>query len=195
MVHVNIFLHQCKIFSNRTIFSLNILSTHSWKNGVIERKYHHILDTTRTLLMSTFIPRYLYEEAFLTALSSLYHSIFLVRMYFSIFSTFNSQFDCVCFALLPFMNVTSFPLVQSNAYFLGIVLLTKGVSVMILSIDVYVLLVMLNFLNRFLIMQLRQILIFRFFNLPLPLLLSLLNLHPYLHQLSLALYPYYYTCI
>ena len=66
---------------------------------------------------------------------------------------------------------------------------------MILSIDVYVLLVMLNFLNRFLIMQLRQILIVRSFNLPLPLLLSLLNLHPYLHQLSLALYPYYYTCI
>jgi len=43
------------------------------------------------------------------------------------------------------MNVTSFPLVQLNAYFLGIVILTKGIGVVILPIDIYVLLVMLHF--------------------------------------------------
>ena len=87
-----------------------------------------------------------------------------------------------------FMNMTGFSFIESNVYFLDIVLLTKGISVMTLSIDVYVLLIMLHFSKIFLISQLRQILIFHFFNLPFPLLLPVLNLYQHL-LLSLALDP------
>jgi len=44
-----------------------------------------------------------------------------------------------------YMNVTSFFIIQSNIYFFGITLLTKGIGVMAPSIDIYVLFIMLNF--------------------------------------------------
>ena len=115
MVHVNIFFHQCKIFSNRTIFSLNILSTHSWKNGVIERKYHHILDTTRALLISTFVPHYLWAEAILIVVLINITPSFLLDDTSPYLRLFNSQLIIplivdlvVCVSPSSSMNVWNF---------------------------------------------------------------------------------------
>ena len=76
------------------------------KNVVAERKNHHLLEVTRTLLIDMNVLKYFYEDAVLTAcylinrcllefLMVIYHNIFFIPNMTCFLSP--RIFDCVCF--------------------------------------------------------------------------------------------------
>jgi len=80
MVHVNIFLHQWKIILNHIILSQQSCPHTHEQNDITEKKHRHIIDTTRPLLISALVPRYLSVEPLFTVVLHInYQSIFLVR--------------------------------------------------------------------------------------------------------------------
>ena len=80
------------------------------QNGVAERKHRHIIETTRTLLLSSNLPKVFWGEAALTAIylinrlpsSSInmdtpYHKLFVKHLIY----LHLRPFGYVCFVLLP----------------------------------------------------------------------------------------------
>jgi len=52
--------------SEGTLAQLSCPSAHA-QNSVVERKHHHLIETTRTFLISLFVPSYFWGEAVSTA--------------------------------------------------------------------------------------------------------------------------------
>ena len=151
---MNMFLHQRKIFSNNMVLSLsNLVHIHE-QNGVAKRKYRHILNTTRALLVPVSFLVIFGQKALLTVVILINITpSFLLDDTSPDSYLFNSQFDysslhifrCICFPFYLLMNVQTVPHTV-KCIFLGYSPSQEGISVMILSLDVYVLLVMLPLL-------------------------------------------------
>jgi len=95
---------------DRTIHQTSCTDTPE-QNGVAERKHRHIVETARSLLLSTFVPSEFWEEAVLTALIlittiSYSHSSCLSpfeKLYWRHVPDYSSfrVFGYICFVLCP----------------------------------------------------------------------------------------------
>jgi hypothetical protein len=144
--------------SEGTLAQLSCPSAHA-QNGVVERKCHHIIETARTLLISSFVPSHFWGEAVSTA-------VYLINRQPSsnlsnkcpsevLFGTPPSYdhlriFGCTCYVLLAPRVHTKLTAQSVGAFFYAIVLSIKVITAMILLLTTYVSHVMWSLLRTIL---------------------------------------------
>src|SRR3954467_11599215 len=105
-------------------FTNNHALTHQ-QNVTAERKHRHLLDVTRSLLLSASMPKSYWAEAVLTATllinitpsSAIGHDTPCSRMHTTSFDyTVLRTFGCVCYELLPLMKRTNCHRSHADAY-------------------------------------------------------------------------------
>jgi hypothetical protein len=98
------------------------------QNGIAERKHHHILETSRPLLLSSELPPHFWAEAISTAVflinrqpSSVLHRCTPYERLFGHSSHYSHLrcFRCVCFVLLPPRERTKLTAQSVECVFLG----------------------------------------------------------------------------
>ena len=134
----------------------------SQQNGRAERKLRHILDTVRALLLSTKVPAPFWGEATL-------HVVHAINFISSPIIQNQTPYECL-FGSPPkyhhirsfgstvsfffsHMSITNLSLGQDFVVFLAMAKLKRGISVMILSLIVFVSLAMLSSGNIFLLLS------------------------------------------
>jgi hypothetical protein len=132
-----------------TLAQLSCPSAHA-QNGVAERKHHHIIESARTLLISSYVPSHFWGEAISTV-------VYLINRQSS--SKLSSKtpgevlfghlydmitFECldVCVVLLPPREKIKLTAQSVECVFLDTVLKTKAIVVMIHLLVVFVFLEM-----------------------------------------------------
>ena len=135
--------------SEGTLVQLSCPGAHA-QNGVAERKHRHIIETARTLLISSFVPSHFWGEAVST-------TVYLINRQPSsklsdkcpgevLFGTPHYDhlrvFGCTCYVLLAPRERTKFSANLLNVFFWAIVLSIKDITAMILLLVAFVSLMM-----------------------------------------------------
>ena len=110
------------------------------QNGVAERKHRYIVETARSLFLSTSIPNEFWGEAIITAISlintisSSHNSgLYPFEKFYGHVPDYSSfrVFGCTCFVLCSYMKCSNLSSHYVVSVFLGYVKVKKGIIVFI----------------------------------------------------------------
>ena len=138
-----------------TVHQLTCSST-SQQNGRVEQKLHHILDIVRALLLSAEVPAFFWGEVALYvvhAINRIPSPVIQIKLHMSAFlghlqtiTTFAPSVLLISF-FFNHMSITNLSISQGLVVFLAMAKLKRGISVIILSLIVFISPAMLSFGN------------------------------------------------